>query len=78
MRECRFSDYGHNREPGCAIKRALRKGILAQKDWDSYVSNMSEVRHIENRAAKLKAQKKQLKVWSKRAKEMKRAGKIRY
>lgn len=34
--KCRFSDCRHEREPGCAIQEALRRGELSQERWKSY------------------------------------------
>jgi ribosome biogenesis GTPase len=34
--QCRFSDCAHEREPGCAIRRALADGTLSRERWASY------------------------------------------
>ena len=34
---CRFSDCGHESEPGCAVKAALADGSLAPERWESYL-----------------------------------------
>ena len=34
--KCRFSDCRHEREPGCAIRRAIDEGELDAMRWDSY------------------------------------------
>jgi len=34
--QCRFSDCGHEREPGCAIKAAIAFGELDAGRWESY------------------------------------------
>jgi ribosome biogenesis GTPase len=44
--ECRFSDCAHEREPGCAIRRALSDGRLAQERWDSYCKLQREMRAL--------------------------------
>ena len=34
--KCRFSDCRHQREPGCAIRRAIDSGELEEARWESY------------------------------------------
>ena len=34
--KCRFSDCRHQREPGCAIRRAIESGQLEEARWESY------------------------------------------
>ena len=34
---CRFSDCGHDTEPGCAIKAALADGTLDASRWEAYI-----------------------------------------
>jgi ribosome biogenesis GTPase / thiamine phosphate phosphatase len=47
--ECRFSDCAHEREPGCAIRRALGNGTLSHERWDSYRKLQRELRALEIR-----------------------------
>ncbi|MDP9247015.1 MAG: ribosome small subunit-dependent GTPase A [Candidatus Dormibacteraeota bacterium] len=47
---CRFSDCGHESEPGCAISTALEGGQLDARRWDSYRKLQRELRSIEVRA----------------------------
>jgi ribosome biogenesis GTPase / thiamine phosphate phosphatase len=55
--ECKFSDCAHEREPGCAIRRALRDGTLSQERWDSYSKLQRELRALEIRKdARLRAE----------------------
>ncbi len=35
--QCRFSNCGHESEPGCAIRAALESGTLAAERWQSYL-----------------------------------------
>ena len=44
--ECRFSDCAHEREPGCAIRKALSDGSLARERWDSYCKLQREMRAL--------------------------------
>ena len=39
--ECRFSDCAHEREPGCAIRRALSEETLSQERWDKLSASFS-------------------------------------
>ena len=36
--ECRFGNCTHQNEPGCAVRRALEEGTIAQSRYDSYIS----------------------------------------
>ena len=44
--QCRFSDCSHEREPGCAIRRALSDGTLSRERWDSYCKLQRELRAL--------------------------------
>jgi ribosome biogenesis GTPase len=44
--ECRFSDCAHEREPGCAIRRALSDGTLSRERWESYCKLQRELRAL--------------------------------
>jgi ribosome biogenesis GTPase len=46
---CRFRDCAHEREPGCAIRRALGDGTLDQERWASYRKLQRELRALEIR-----------------------------
>jgi ribosome biogenesis GTPase len=55
--DCRFSDCAHEREPGCAIRRALAEGRLSQERWDSYRKLQRELRALEIRkSARLRSE----------------------
>lgn len=51
-RLCRFKDCTHNKEPGCAIKKALLSGELPYDRWNNYLKLQKE--------AKFAAKKEQL------------------
>ena len=45
--ECRFSDCGHEAEPGCAVRAALADGRLAPERWESYRALRDELAELE-------------------------------
>jgi ribosome biogenesis GTPase len=47
--QCRFSDCGHQSEPGCAVKEALANGTLAPERWESYLKLQRELARLERR-----------------------------
>ena len=59
---CRFSDCGHESEPGCAVKEALADGTLSPERWESYLKLQRELAHLERRLDK-RAQAEQRKRW---------------
>ena len=62
--ECKFSDCSHRTEPGCAIRRALGDGTLAEERWASYNKLQREIRALEIRKdARLRSE--QRKKWAK-------------
>lgn len=48
-RSCRFSDCGHNHEPGCAVLAAIADGSLERRRLDSYVKLGEEAADAEER-----------------------------
>jgi ribosome biogenesis GTPase len=62
--QCKFSDCSHKSEPGCAIRRALGDGTLAEDRWTSYTKLQREIRALEIRKdARLRSE--QRKKWAK-------------
>ncbi len=47
--QCRFSDCGHNSEPGCAVNEALANGTLPEERWRSYRKLQREIAYLERR-----------------------------
>ena len=66
IQRCRFSDCGHQTEPGCAIKQALSDGLLTEERWESYLKLEAEVRHGLRKQDKVLASQDR-KVWKKRS-----------
>lgn len=44
---CRFSDCTHEKEPGCAVKDAMKMGELSSEQYERYRKLMKEARHME-------------------------------
>ena len=59
---CRFSDCGHESEPGCAVQAALADGTLTPERWDSYRKLERELAVLELRLDK-RAQAEQRRRW---------------
>ncbi|UWZ36441.1 ribosome small subunit-dependent GTPase A [Dactylosporangium roseum] len=56
--ECRFSDCGHNSEPGCAVQAAIASGELSRRRLDSYRKLQRENAWATSRSdARLRAQR---------------------
>lgn len=47
--QCRFRDCRHQREPGCAVKAALRSGRLSEKRWEHWLKLERERLSFEKR-----------------------------
>lgn len=48
--KCKYRDCTHEKEPCCAIKRAIESGELSAKRFESYISQLKELRVLqENR-----------------------------
>ncbi len=57
--QCKFTDCGHDSEPGCAIQAALESGTLTRDRLDSYYKFQRELVHFAAKAdASLKIKKK--------------------
>lgn len=50
---CRFNDCRHDREPGCAIRKAIEENELSEKRWMNYLSLKLEIHHADRRARAL-------------------------
>jgi ribosome biogenesis GTPase len=57
INQCRFSDCGHDSEPGCAVRAGLADGSLPHERWESYDKLQRELRALEIRHdARLKSE----------------------
>lgn len=52
---CRFTDCGHETEPGCAVQAAVRSGALAPERIASYRKLEKELAHLERQKDQRKA-----------------------
>jgi ribosome biogenesis GTPase len=49
---CKFTDCQHNTEPGCAIRQALKSGILTKDRWEEYLGFIKKNAFKGKRATK--------------------------
>jgi ribosome biogenesis GTPase len=61
--QCHFFDCQHKREPGCAIRAALKNGTLERRRWESWSKLQKEMVNFEHR--KEMKQKLKEKQWMK-------------
>ncbi len=54
---CRFSDCGHGREPGCAVRRAIEQGRLPEERLLSYQKLQKEAKYQGLNAKQIEAEK---------------------
>ena len=40
---CRFNDCLHNQEPGCAVRKAVEEGVIAESRYISYMDMVNGV-----------------------------------
>ena len=45
--DCRYSDCGHEHEPGCAVRAAVESGELSEDRYSSYIKLKKESEHYE-------------------------------
>lgn len=67
---CRFSDCRHEKEPGCAVQKAIAEGKLSPKRWESFKKLEKEVQYI---ARKINTQEQlaEKKKWKKISQQIK-------
>ncbi len=60
IKTCRFNDCKHQKEPGCAVREAIRKGTIDELKWQSWLKLQKEIRHLESKKnSKIRAIEKQ-------------------
>lgn len=48
---CRFRDCRHDREPGCAVRRAVEEGTLARERYENYLKLRREAKFLDRKDA---------------------------
>lgn len=43
--QCRFNDCIHDKEPDCAVRKAVEDGLIQQKRYQSYLEILDEIRN---------------------------------
>jgi ribosome biogenesis GTPase len=51
---CKFRDCTHQNEPNCAVKQAVKDGILEEKRYQNYVKLKNEVKDLKQKQGKMK------------------------
>ncbi len=49
VKACRFNDCKHEKEPGCAVREALRKGSIDAQKWQSWLKLQKEIKHLDSK-----------------------------
>ena len=60
-RQCRFSDCFHENEPGCAVRQAVKDGLITEERYRAYMRLKAENAYNENATDYLAAKKKKFK-----------------
>lgn len=72
---CRFSDCGHDSEPGCAVKQAIADGSLQVERWNRYLGLRKETKFIADKAAYVREREQWHKSITKEIRRIKKEGK---
>jgi ribosome biogenesis GTPase len=75
--QCKFSDCKHKSEPGCAVRRAIKRGELDEERYKSYLKMGREIKYFETRKDNL-ASIQERKRWKKISKMAKEHTKLKY
>jgi ribosome biogenesis GTPase len=58
---CRFSNCGHESEPGCAVKKAVQNGQLEADEFASFLKLRAQIQGVDKKTAMLNRKKKETK-----------------
>lgn len=72
---CRFSDCTHTREPGCAIREAIDKGLLSRQRWESYQKLKREAHFSDDKGGYLRQKQAWHKSIARASRQRKKVGK---
>jgi len=71
---CRFSDCGHEREPGCAVQAAIASGELPLARFESYKKLQRESKYAGDQAGYLKLKQQRFTEIAKLSKSLQKSG----
>ncbi|MBF8154176.1 ribosome small subunit-dependent GTPase A [Exiguobacterium sp. TBG-PICH-001] len=74
---CRFRDCEHDKEPGCAVRKALEDGTLTAERWNSFVKLKREIAYAE-RKQNVALQAAEKEKWKKIHKQTQAHTKVKY
>ena len=60
-RKCRFSDCSHENEPGCAVRQAVKDGLISEERYRAYMKLKAENAYNKNAVDYLAAKKRKFK-----------------
>ena len=60
--QCRYRNCSHTREPGCAVREAIRKGELDQERWQSWLKLTAEAAYATDTRTYLAEKEKKFKM----------------
>lgn len=60
-RKCRFSDCSHENETGCAVRQAVKDGLIAEERYRAYMKLKAENAYNKNAVDYLAAKKRKFK-----------------
>ncbi|RLQ95187.1 ribosome small subunit-dependent GTPase A [Falsibacillus albus] len=62
--QCKFRNCSHHKEPGCAVRQAIKDGDLTDERFQSYLKLQRELAYLDRKSDK-KAQSEERKKWKK-------------
>jgi ribosome biogenesis GTPase len=75
--ECKFSDCRHESEPGCAVRDAIKKGVITRERFKSYRKLLNEINYFD-RKQNVKAALAEKKKWKKISNLGKKISKLKH
>ncbi|MTI71247.1 MAG: ribosome small subunit-dependent GTPase A [Firmicutes bacterium] len=57
---CKFNDCRHDTEPGCAVKQAIKEGIITKKRFESYKKQLREIKKVSKEKREFKINHKRI------------------
>jgi ribosome biogenesis GTPase len=75
---CRFTDCGHQSEPGCAIREAIDTGDIDSERWESYQKLQREALYAENKHEAIRQKSARNKDIAVLSKNRRKTGKVKW